>query len=534
MTQETWLERLKPGQTPIFRHTKLKLLALKDKVDEVGAREVSNLVLADPLASLRLIYLANNRVSRHFGNEVASVEHAIMMQGLGVYIDRVAEFPVLEDTPLGREPESLNSLYRLLRLAQHAAWQARDFAVLHSDVRAEEVEVAALLYYAPEFLFWLDAPDTARELARLRRIKEPAEAEAEALGFALGPLRLMLLEAWKIPEIIRNLLDERHAERSRNIILRACLDLAHRSRHGWWDEHLLADYQALADIENTPLEVIVGTAHRNAVRAARHGAWIPAPPAAAWLPMLPGPWPFDQPSAATAQVTAPTPAAPVPPTPVNAVAGVEVEDTATATRKDDRPPSLRGGHRASPGDIQVQTQADAPVCMQPDQAALQSCLQGIEAHLDGSLNLNQMLALVLKGLHHGLGLSRVVFAMVTPDGQRVKSRFTLGVGAQEPLRHFEFPIQSKDLFGHLMTKMQGVWLNPDNRARLWPMVRPELKAMLGEGEFLAMSLFVGERPFGLIYADRGRTGCRLDLATYNDFKRLCLQAVRGLARLKAG
>lgn len=509
MTLETWLERLKPGQTPIFRHTKVELQALKDRIDQIGAREVSNIVLADPLASLRLIYQANNRVSRHFGNEVATVEHAIMMQGLGVYIEQVSAFPVLEETPLGREPETLASLYRLLRLAQHAAWQARDFAVLHSDIRAEEVEVAALLYYAPEFLFWLDAPDTARELARLRRIKEPVEAEIEALGFALEPLRLTLLQAWKIPEVIRDQLDARYAQRSRNIILRACLDIAHRSRHGWWDEHLMADYQALADIENTPLEVIVGTVHRNAVRAARHGAWIPASPAAAWLPMLPGPWPHEQPAAAAA-VAAPAPA-----------------QTATSTAA--KPTSAP----ATPGELTA-GQAEAAACMQPDQTALQACLQGIEAHLDGSLNLNQMLALVLKGLHHGLGLSRVVFAMVTPDGQRVKSRFTLGVGAQEPLRHFEFPLHSKDLFGHLMTKMQGVWLNADNQARLWPMVRPELKVMLGEGEFLAMSLFVGDQPFGLIYADRGRSGCRLDGTTYNDFKRLCLQAVRGLAKIKPG
>ncbi len=509
MTLETWLERLKPGQTPIFRHTKLALQTLEDRIDAVGAREVSHMVLADPLASLRLIYLANNRVSRHFGNEVATVEHAIMMQGLGVYIEQVAAYPVLEETPLGRERESLNSLYRLLRLAQHAAWQARDFAVLHADVRAEEVEVAALLYYAPEFLFWLDAPETARELARLRRIKEPEAAEVEALGFALEPLRLMLLEAWKIPEVIRDMLDARHAVRSRNVILKACLDLAHRSRFGWWDEHLLADYQALADIEHTPLEVVVGTVHRNAVRVAHHGAWIPARPAAAWLPMLPGAWPHEQPAQPAPEVSASAP--PGASAPTSVVPAAAPSQAATGEGK-----------------------GEPAVCLRPDAHALQACLNEIEAHLDGSLNLNQLLALVLKGLHHGLGLSRVVFAMVTPDGQLVKSRFTLGVSAQEPLRHFEFPLHSKDLFGHLMTKMQGVWLNPDNHARLAPMIRPELRQMIGEGEFLAMSLFVGERPFGLIYADRGRAGCRLDGPTYNDFKRLCLQAVRGLAKVKAG
>lgn len=504
LTLEDWLGRLQPGQTPVFRHTKAALQALKRRVDQVGIREVTSLVTADPLATLRLIYLANNRVSRHFGNEVATVEHAIMMQGLGVYLDKVADFPVIEETPIGRQPDSLASLYRLLRLAQHAAWQARDFAVLHTDVRAEEVEVAALLYYAPEFLFWLDAPDTARELARLRRVMEAQAAEREALGFELEPLRLMLLEAWRIPEVIRDMLDHRHAERSRNIILRACLDIAHRSRHGWWDEKLMADYEALAGIEHTPLEVIVTTVHRNAVRVAHHGAWIPAPPAAAWLPMLPGAWPH--------------------------------EPTAAETR----PAAVKATPSAPPAALAATPPATGPqpageaACPTPDPAALKATVQEIERHLDGSLNLNQMLALVLKGLHHGLGLTRVVFAMVTPDGQRVKSRFTLGVPTHEPLRHLEFPLKSPDLFGRLMAKMQGVWLNAENQARYWPMVRPELKAMIGEGEFLAMSLFVGDKPFGLIYADRGRAGCRLDAPTYEGFKRLCLLAGRGLACLKAG
>ncbi len=495
LTLQDWLDRLRPGQTPIFQHTKTCLLALRDRLEQIGVREVTSLILADPLACLRLIYLANNRVSRHFASDVATVEHAVMMQGLGVYLDKVATFPVIEEAPIAREPDSLASLYRLLRLAQHAAWQARDFAVLHSDVRAEEVEVAALLYYAPEFLFWLDAPDTARELARLRRSMEPQAAERQVLGFELEPLRLMLLEAWRIPEVIRDMLDARYMERSRNTILHACLDIAHRSRYGWWNEKLMADYEALAGIEGTPVEVVITTVHRNAVRVAHHGAWIPAPPAAAWLPMLPGLWPHEQPAAESR--------------PANEDAAVSAQPGAAA------PDS-------------------ASVCLAPDPAALKSVVEQIEQHLDSSLNLNQMLALVLKGLHHGLGLSRVVFAMVTPDGQRVKSRFTLGIGAQEPLRHFEFPLQSPDLFGRLMTKMQAVWVNADNQVRLWPMVRPELKAMIGEGEFLAMSLYVGDKPFGLIYGDRGRAGCRLDAPTYEGFKSLCLLASRGLTNLKKG
>jgi hypothetical protein len=169
----------------------------------------------------------------------------------------------------------------------------------------------------------------------------------------------------------------------------------------------------------------------------------------------------------------------------------------------------------------------------PDKQVFREALKGIEGHLDGTLTLNQMSAVILKGLHTGLGLSRIIFAMQTPDGLRVKSRFTLGISADDPLRHFEFELAGKDLFCQLMGKMQGVWLNDDNRQKLWPMIHPKMQAMLGDGEFYTMSLYNGSKPLGLIYADRGKGECGLDPLTYTDFKMLCLQAARGLGKIKA-
>ena len=168
----------------------------------------------------------------------------------------------------------------------------------------------------------------------------------------------------------------------------------------------------------------------------------------------------------------------------------------------------------------------------PDKQILREALQGIEGHLDGSLTLNQMSAIILKGLHTGLGLSRILFAMVTPDGHKVKSRFTLGIKSDDPLRHFEFSLAGKDLFCQLMGKMQGVWVNEGNREKLWPMVSPGLQKLIGAGDFYAMSLHVNNKPIGMIYADRGHGQCGLDPLTYTDFKMLCLQAARGLGKLK--
>ena len=506
LSLQTLLTRLRPGDTPIFKHTKETLLDLIKLRDELSARQLARVILSDPLATLRVIYQANNRSKRSLGGEIATVEHAVMMQGVLPFLNMVADIPVLEDTPSGREDKVAASLYRLLRIAQHAAWQARDFCVLKVDTRAEEVEVAALLYYVPDLLFWIQARDIASQLAKQRRKMRYDQAEIEVLGFPLAEFRLAMMSAWKVPEAVRDLFDPKIQTRPRQIILKACLDIAHRSRHGWWDEHLPEDYLALADAATAPLEQVASTVHLNAVKVARYGSWIPSPPAAAWLTMEPGPWPpeaDDDEEDDRAETMQASPALPT---------GAQTQDKLTEN---------------------IPPQATGETCLIPDKAVFKESLRSIETHLDGSMTLTQMSAQILRGLHTGLGLSRMLFAMLTPDGQRIKVRFSLGIPAQDPLRHFEFELQGKDLFCQLMSKPQGIWLNNDNRAKLWPRVAPKLQAMIGEGDFYAMSLYTNNKPSGLIYADRGHGACGLDAHTYTDFKIFCLMAARGLSKLKA-
>ena len=505
MTLEQWLEHLKPGEIPIFGHTHARLRELSPRRDEITAKDVASVVLSDPLATLQIIHSLNKRVLQRYGTEVLTVEHALMMLGLGVYLDSARRFTTLEDSPVGKDRYRLNACYTVARKAQHAAWQARDFAILHTDVRAEEVEVAALLNYAPEMLLWLRSPDTARTLRRLRRRLPIQAAEQKSLGVPGKALRLQLLESWSVPPTTLDLLDDKNAQKARQIILASCLNIAERSERGWWDDNLLIDYIALAGVENTPMETIIANVHSNAARVARHGNWVPVATAACWGPMLPGPWPRDE---------------------------DDEEDEAPVSKpaslgKPAPSPAVAPPRQAPQEEIATHT-----VCPMPDKHVLREALQGIEGHMDGSLTLNQMSAIILKGLHTGLGLTRILFAMTTPDGNRAKSRFTLGIPVGDPLRQFEFALNGNDLFCQLMRKMQGVWVNDENREKLWPMVSPALQKIVGKGDFYAMSLHANNRVVGLIYADRGHGECGLDNNTYTDFKMLCLQAARGLGKIR--
>lgn len=502
MTLADWLERLSPGALPVFAHTRALLIQQRQRVEAIGARDIALAVLSDPLATLQLLHGANLRGSR-LGSEVTTAEGALMMLGIGRYLEEASQLSILEESPLAREAKHMAALRALARRIHHAAWQTRDFAALHNDVRAEEVQVAAILHAAPECLLLVRAPREALRLLRLRRRLPAAEAERQVLGISLGELRLPLLAGWNIPEQLRDLLDPDYADKSRQIILKASLNIAEHAQKGWWDESLLEAYQALAGIENMPVEEVIGTAHGNAIRAERAAEWIGVPGAGVWLPMLPGPWPEEADEE-------------------EAVPQAQPQSLAsTETRK-----------QPSPAAIPPQEETPHAICPMPDKAVLRATLDNIERHLDGSLNLNQMSAIILKGLHDGLGLSRILFAMVTPDGLQTRSRFTLGIPASDPLRQFAFDLRARDLFGQLMGKMQGVWLNAGNREKLWPMIAPPMQAMIGSSDFYAMSLHANGKPLGLIYADRGHGECGLDPHTYTDFKMLCLQAARGLGKLK--
>lgn len=514
-----WIERLRPGELPVFKRTKAVVTAMSDRREAITARQLAAEVLADPLASYQLLHTINKKVGERYGTEVTTVEHGLMMQGIGAYIDAARKLSVLEDTTAARDPYVVRKLHALTRRAQHAAWQARDFAVLHADVHAEEVQVAALLYYLPEFLLLLRAPELAPRWYRARRRMGATAADQAVLGTTLDTLRPALLAEWQIPPTSRELLVMASGERPRQCIVSACVDIAERSERGWWDEALVTDYIALAGVENTPVETIIATVHANAARVARACDWIAAPPAATWCPMLPGPWPPDEDDMDEAATQRPAPSPP-PTEPAAATA----PPAAPAAPAPPSPPATPAASSAP---------APSAACPVPDKQVFQQSLKNIEAHLDGSYTINQMSAVILKGLHSGLGLARILFAMVTPDGTRVKTRFTLGVASDDPLRHFEFPLAGKDLFAQLMGKMQGVWLNDGNRAKLLPMIAPHLRPLVGDNEFFAMSLHQGDRPIALIYADRGRDGSALDSLTYTDFKMLCLQAARGLAKVKS-
>lgn len=141
------------------------------------------------------------------------------------------------------------------------------------------------------------------------------------------------------------------------------------------------------------------------------------------------------------------------------------------------------------------------------------------------INLNDMMAGLMKQIRDETGAERVVFAMLSPDRIHLRTRLALGGDANDGIRRLNLPMARTNLFVALMSKSQSVWINTRNRAKYRNYLPGELSQHLdGDGGYV-MSIFIDDQPLGLVYADRGK----LSEAGYQRFRGLCMQLGRALA-----
>jgi HD-like signal output (HDOD) protein len=104
-----------------------------------------------------------------------------------------------------------------------------------------------------EVLLWCHAPRLALEIEQRQRADSTlrsAHAQREVLNVQLCDLEQALMKAWRLPELLRLLTNDRlsTAPRVRNVLLATAL--ARHSQHGWDNAALPDDITALAALLN--------------------------------------------------------------------------------------------------------------------------------------------------------------------------------------------------------------------------------------------------------------------------------------------
>jgi HD-like signal output (HDOD) protein len=188
--------------------------------------------------------------------DLLQVEQAILMMGTTTFFKNLTPGFLVEDTLKGNLT-ALTHLLRMIRRAHRAAKFAGDWATHLADLHAEELCVAALLHDLSEMLMWCFAPEKMNIIFDMQKADKTLRSQAvqeEVLGFKLHDMQNELVEVFKLPPLLKQLMHDKSANENRvkNVLL--AVNLARHSANGWDDAALPDDYTDIAEFLRVDVE----------------------------------------------------------------------------------------------------------------------------------------------------------------------------------------------------------------------------------------------------------------------------------------
>lgn len=254
-----WVAHFNGRELPVLRQTVRRLDQARERIDDISGRDIAHIVLQDPLLAVRVLAYIQPFRGRHLRSDITTIGSAVMMLGIEPFFRRFEGALTIENI-LHDEPHALLGVLQVIRRAQRASTYAYEWAIARHDLNMEEVALAALLHDLSEVLLWCFAPRLALQMHKLQQdfpTMRSAVAQDQVLGIRLADVQLALCNAWHLPELLKTLMDDAHADnvRVQNVML--AVNLARHSSHGWNDPALPDDYSAIERLLHVSHETLM-------------------------------------------------------------------------------------------------------------------------------------------------------------------------------------------------------------------------------------------------------------------------------------
>ncbi|HQN19682.1 MAG TPA: hypothetical protein PKV86_11100, partial [Syntrophobacteraceae bacterium] len=136
---------------------------------------------------------------------------------------------------------------------------------------------------------------------------------------------------------------------------------------------------------------------------------------------------------------------------------------------------------------------------------------------DKRMDVNMFLSALLEGILRGIGMDRVLLAILTSDWRRIVGKYGLG-WEKEDVERFVFPRKTTvpHIFDHVLDMREAFWVDEAMPGGFLQYLTPEVKAVMTT-PFFVMPLVVRNKAIGLICADRSLSRRALDQESFTSF-----------------
>ncbi|MES3013487.1 MAG: HDOD domain-containing protein [Pseudomonadota bacterium] len=247
-----WTAHFRAAEIPVLAQTADALEALRANEDGVDANGLGETIATDPLMTLKVLAHASAHRSARVVTDVETVIAALVMMGISPFFRAFGPQPTVEDRLAG-DPDALQGLTDTLARAHRGANLALGFAVHRMDHDAAVIHAAALLHDFAEMLLWCHAPALAlriRDAQRADPALRSSAAQLAVLGIELADLQQALMKAWRLPELLIRISDDRHADSASVQSVMLALRLARHTAQGWDNPAIPDDVNDIAKLLN--------------------------------------------------------------------------------------------------------------------------------------------------------------------------------------------------------------------------------------------------------------------------------------------
>ncbi|MGA4481216.1 HDOD domain-containing protein [Ectopseudomonas hydrolytica] len=469
---QSWIDRLNQAELPALAAVVQDLQRLAQQ-DSASVQQLADVLLRDAALTSKVLRVGNSVYYNPSQETIKTISRAIVLIGFD-NVRLIGLSVSLIDGLLTRAPRE--QLQELLARSFHAAVQARNIAGYVLSKHAEEVFIAALLHHLGELAFWGCGGEQADELAAAlaQPGAETEEAVREVLGTSFRQLTQGLVKSWNLGETV----SLAHAGANQHDPAAYAVQLGVRISEA-----------ALQGWDSPEMEAVL----------AKMAAFVDLSPEEALQQVL-----------------------------ASADEAVKVASTFGASKL------CRLIPNTDPEQIRLQQEERKARLLQPDLLVMQQALQDLGLMVSKRADVGLILDTLLKGLHRGAGLERVMLAVLADGQSCFRAKRVIGDKTEQWLQDFVLPaeqVEQPHIFSYALRHREPIWMGVPASYNLAELVTQPIRRSLGAGMFFIAPIIAGAREIGVLYADSRLSGRALRHEQFVAFQRFtqltgrCLEAI---------
>ena len=151
-------------------------------------------------------------------------------------------------------------------------------------------------------------------------------------------------------------------------------------------------------------------------------------------------------------------------------------------------------------------------------------LRELRALQPGMADINTVMQTAMDGVYRGIGMDRVIAALLSDDRRTLTTRFWLGEGGEQWSPTFRFSVAERDGILHqCIVSNRSLRYDASAPGELATLMPVELLDFSQSGDLLLAPVRVGTRSIGVLYADRAPSGAVISQEDFDAFAELALQ-----------